>query len=236
MARKLYLILDTETVTADRRVIDLGYRLVDRKGEVYDTGSYLITDFFADAEGVALMVGDRFTKGKVPRYVSAVMGGTGEFELADFAAVRETVNALVAEHDPVLVAYNVRFDLDALDKTARALLGADFFEQVPEVLDLWAAAMSTVCRAARYVRFIAEHGILTEGGNPQTGAEAVYRFITDDPDFEEAHTAAADCEVEAAIFAACLRTKKRMNREPVGMCLHNPDWRSVVERYRSLVG
>lgn len=231
MARKLYLVLDTETVTPAREVFDLGYKLVDRNGEVYTAGSYVARETVGTVEGIAAMFSDRFTKGKAPHYFASLIGGEPEFELADFADIRDEVNAVIAAYHPVLCAYNVAFDLNALNKTSQRILGCDFFEEMPELLDIWAAAMSTICKAARFIRFLADNAILTDNGNPQTGAEAVYRFLTDDPEFEEAHTARADCEIEAEILAACFRTRKRMNREPVRMCLHHPDWQEIVKRY-----
>lgn len=234
-ARKLYLVLDTETVTAAGKVIDLGYKLVDRTGEVYASGSYITRDLFCTEDGLAEIIADRFTRPKVTHYLAAVRGESDEFTLADFADIRNTVNSLILQYHPVLAAYNIAFDLNALNKTSQMLLGCDFFVEMPEILDIWAAAMSTICKAARYVKFIADNGILTRGGNPQTGAEAVYKFITGNTEFEEAHTAAADCEIETEILTACLRCKKRMRREPVGVCVHCPEWQEIVKRYYEYV-
>lgn len=231
--RKLFMILDTETISP-RQVFDLGYRVVDRQGNVYETGSYVVAETVATVEGVAAMMADSFTKTRAPRYLAALVAESGEFEVADFETIRAKVNEVVAHYKATVAAYNAGFDLDALNKTSRALLGSDFFEDAPDVLDLWAAALSTLCKTARYVRFVSEHGLVTEKGYPKSCAEAVYCYLTDNPDFEEAHTAAADCEIEAAILAACLRTKKRMSRKPVGMCLYNADWQAMVERFRSL--
>lgn len=231
--RKLYMVLDTETVTPARTVFDLGYRIIDRKGEVYATGSYLVRETVATVDGIGEMVTDSFTKSKAPRYLASVIGGMGEFDVVDFATLREEVNMLIDRYNPVLAAYNITFDLNALNKTSQKLLGVDFFDRMPELFDIWAAAMSTICKAARYIQFIADNGITTDKGNPQTGAEAVYKFITGNTDFEEAHTAAADCEIEAEIFAACLKTHRKMKRTPVRMCMHDDDWKEIVARYHA---
>lgn len=230
-SKKLYLILDTETVTSNRQVFDLGYKLVDRDGNVYASGSYVASETVATEDGVALMFSDRFTSGKAPAYIASIIGEQGEFDVVDFSTIRDEVNMLVKQYRPVLAAYNIAFDLNALNKTSQRILGCDFFEEMPELLDIWAAAMSTICKTARFIRFIADNAILTEKGNPQTGAEAVYRYITDSPDFEEAHTARADCEIEAEILAACLKTHKKMKRTPVRMCFHDEDWKEIVRRY-----
>ena len=231
--RKLYMVLDTETVTSARTVFDLGYRIIDRKGNVYETGSYVVSETVATVDGIVSMVTDSFTKTKAPRYIMSLICETGEFTMVDFATMRETINDVIARYNPVLAAYNITFDLNALNKTSQKLLGVDFFDRMPELFDIWAAAMSTICKAARYIQFIADNGITTDKGNPQTGAEAVYKFITGNTDFEEAHTAAADCEIEAEIFAACLKTHRKMKRTPVRMCMHDDDWKEIVARYHA---
>lgn len=55
-----------------------------------------------------------------------------------------------------------------------------------------------------YKEFCEKHGRFTESGNYSTTAETVFQFVTDDTDFEEAHTALNDAEIETAILFICL--------------------------------
>lgn len=55
-----------------------------------------------------------------------------------------------------------------------------------------------------YKEFCEENGRFTESGNYSTTAETVFQFVTGDTDFEEAHTALNDAEIETAILFICL--------------------------------
>lgn len=230
--KKFFMVLDTETVTASRKVFDLGFEIIDRQGNVYESGSYVIAEQVSSYDGIQELVWDNFTKDKCPTYLDAIINRHGEdFVVYPFESIREIVNNTLKEYNATLCAYNIAFDLNALNKTSQHYLNCDFFEEMPELLDIWAAAMSTICTAQKYIKFIAENAILTEKGNPQTGAQAIYQFLTNNTYFEEAHTALKDCEIESEIFTACVKTHKKMNREVVGMCLHNPYWQDIIKRY-----
>ena len=234
MGKHYYIIIDTETVTGMRTVFDLGYKVVDRAGNVYAEASYVVAETVLTEPGICTMFTDPFTKGKAPHYIASLLADLGEFTVADFETIRADVNDTVRAYGATVCAYNVNFDLNALDKTSKALLGREFFDETPDVLDIWAMALGCICTTAKFVKFVAEHGITTEKGNPQTGAEAVYRFLTGDPGFEEAHTAHADCGIEQAILQKCLNTHKKLRRDTVRMCLHDPDWCKVCEMYRAI--
>lgn len=51
-----------------------------------------------------------------------------------------------------------------------------------------------------YLAYCEEHGLFTETGNYSTTAEAVYRYISADDDFNEEHTALHDSEIETDIL------------------------------------
>ena len=52
-----------------------------------------------------------------------------------------------------------------------------------------------------------------ETGNYSSTAETVYRFIFNDTDFIEAHTALNDSEIEAKILRACLNAGAKLDGE-----------------------
>ena len=45
-------------------------------------------------------------------------------------------------------------------------------------------------------------------------------------EFEEAHTALADTEIEAAILLACLKRHKKLHTNYIGQAFRHPIWRS----------
>ena len=48
MKKKFYLVLDVETANSleDALVYDIGYAVIDNKGDIYKTASYVIRDIF----------------------------------------------------------------------------------------------------------------------------------------------------------------------------------------------
>ena len=56
----------------------------------------------------------------------------------------------------------------------------------------------------KYKTFCENNGYFTETGNYSSTAETVYRYIFDDTDFIEAHTALNDAEIETEILFACI--------------------------------
>ena len=56
----------------------------------------------------------------------------------------------------------------------------------------------------KYKLFCEKYERFTDTGNYSTTAETVFQYITDNTDFEEAHTALNDAEIEAKILFTCL--------------------------------
>ena len=236
-AKKAYfMVLDTETY-ASSTVFDLGYKIVDRAGAVYESASYAVAESFVSADRCGAMLADRFTRPKAAKYFAGVIaslcGLEETFNLMPFADVRDAVLDALDRFDATLCAYNINFDVRVLNATSKKYMGCEFFPTMPKLLDIWAAAMSCICNTAGYVDFVAENQKLTDSGNPRTNAETVYQFMTGNTKFEEAHTALADCDIECEILQKCVKTRKRMRRDPVGVCVHNPDWQAIAERYRA---
>lgn len=60
--------------------------------------------------------------------------------------------------------------------------------------------------------FCETHGYFTDSGNYSTTAETVFRYLTNDTDFIEDHTALSDSEIEAAILLECLKRGAEINK------------------------
>jgi ppGpp synthetase/RelA/SpoT-type nucleotidyltranferase len=75
-------------------------------------------------------------------------------------------------------------------------------------------ANDTICKQKGYIDFCKENGYMTNHATPQARktAEVLWRYLTDDLTFEENHTAPEDVEIEAQIFAECVRQHKKMEK------------------------
>ena len=148
----------------------------------------------------------------------------------DFPGKFSAYNAAIREYNCVVVAYNAEFDFIALEAMAHDLGKKSFFTKSTQIWDLQNIAMWNICNSRNYEIFCDDYNFLTDGKNRKCSAEVVYRYITQEIDFEEAHTALADTEIEAMILFACLQRHKKLHTEFVGKCWTHPVWKTHCKK------
>ena len=78
------------------------------------------------------------------------------------------------------------------------------------LFDIWALACEHIMDSDEYRDYAMDEGLLTDSGKYyKTSAEVAYRFISRNRDFEEAHTALDDAEIESEILASIIRKDKK---------------------------
>lgn len=213
MKNKEYILLiDTETTgRIDQPLVyDFGYIVTDKQGRTYEKGSYLIYDIYA--EEMEKMQSAYYAK-KLPLYEE--MFSNGQIEMIRFSHLKKLFTEIMRKWQiKYIAAYNMAFDYRALTSTQR-YLNPDkpyFYPYNAEFIDTWKMARQTLCKQEEYENFCRENDFTTKTGRIQTTAEAVYAYITLDPNFEEEHTALADCEIEREIMVWSYRQKKKMDK------------------------
>lgn len=229
--KNYYLVIDTET--CGDYVFDIGYCVIDRTGKRYDSGSFVVEEFI-DNPAHLDMFNDRFTRDKIGKYYYDLWAKHGGFAVVDFCSIRRKINKVVSNYDAIVCAYNIAFDLRHLEKTAQYFEYDRFFNHDVKTLDIWHMAMC-VLGTNNYIRFCIHHGFLTNAGNISTSAETMYRYICDDPAFNEEHTAYKDTIIECDIMTKCFKRKQHFETSTVGMCIHNKEWQRIQTNYRSMV-
>ena len=116
-----------------------------------------------------------------------------------------------------MCAHNARFDINALNNTVRDATNGKvryFFPYGVEVWDTLKMAQQILKNMPTYRKFCEDNGFITNHAvpRPRYTAEVIYRFITKDTDFEEAHTGLRDVEIEAQILAYFIRQHKKMDK------------------------
>ena len=222
MNKKFYMVLDTETVADARVPYDVAWILVDRSGQVYMRYNAWVAEVLQNETLRYLVKKDSFAKRKADFYLAADVA-----PLDSFAEIRKVTRRIIKEFNAVVVAYNAAFDIKVLNNYSKVLTGESFFAEDVEVWDLWNMALNTVCDSSNYVRWCIDHGFITEKGNISCSAEAVYSYLFSVGDFEEEHTALADCEIEAKILQAVFDRKKKLE---TGYC--SPVFRQKVWKNR----
>lgn len=215
MKKNIYAIIDTETANGlfCPLVYDVSVIIFDKKNNEYFRKNWLISEVWENAE----LMNSAYYAWKMPLY--------NEFETSlvnMFQFICEFVNVITEYNVTHLLAYNLPFDIKALNNTSKKYNQCEFLGENLQNLDVWSMSCELICNTNKYKNFCEENNYKSEKGNYKTSAEIVYRYITGIKDFDESHTSMKDCEIEKEIFFKCLKQKKAYKTGLV----HNP-WRKI---------
>lgn len=254
--RKYYMVLDCETATlpcagkyeeAMRKnvaiskplIYDLGWKIVDRYGNVYNSENFLISEIFS----VPSIFDTAYYAEKRPLYLEKLR--KGEIILTDW---QTAMTAFIADLEVVCAvgAYNSMFDykkaIPFTELYINKLYSADYhnwlkwqekscewlayggkcegqqaFEdsifrfrgKTYPLFDLWGLTCEHILNCDEYKQMCIDERWATASGKYfKTSAETAFRFFSGNADFEEAHTAIDDCEIESQLFAEIVRRTK----------------------------
>ena len=216
--KKYYMVLDTETCPIDRErqdvtpenmlVYDIGYAIVDKKGNVYRTGSYIISDVFFK-EFYSKMQSSYYAE-KIPNYMQDI--GENKRKVKSWSEISFILREVIQEFKvAAIVAHNARFDFGALKNTKEYL---NQYAMLPFMTwyDSLKMARSVVAEMPTYKQFCYDNRYLTKTGKCKLTAEVLYRFIKNDITFIESHTALEDVIIEKEILAYCFKQRKAMKK------------------------
>lgn len=194
------IVIDTETISIDRPYCyNVGY-------VIYDT---LSTEYVVEKDFVVEQVWHNrplfesaYYAEKRPLYVSAMRGKHTTMNKWGYI-MREMANDIKKNNVELAYAYNSPFDDNVFTFNCDWFHTANPLDDIP-ILDIRGMVSEYITNTQRYKEFCEEYKLFTEHGNYSGTAEAVFRFITGNVDFEEAHTALADAEIETMILQECL--------------------------------
>ena len=205
-------MLDTETIGLDEPLVyDVGFAVIDREGNVYESYSYVVQEVFY---GMPEKMKSAYYACKIPEYYSDIERGNRK--VGRFFFIQGVINQLLIKYQiKAVIAHNMRFDYNALNYTARYISGGIRKYFFPYHTDIWctlAMARSLMYKKPVYKAFCQENGFTKKNGTPRMTAEVLFRFITNQTDFKEKHTGIEDVMIEAQIFAYLVRQHKKMKR------------------------
>ena len=213
MNKHYYLVVDIETTNSldDALAYDVGLAIADRLGNIYEKRSFVWSEIFNDE---TLMTSAYYAK-KIPSYRDELRQGSRTS--ASLYEIRQEVFALYKQYNyKAILAYNAYFDNRGLNITQRYLTKSKyrwFFPYGVPIHCIWHMACQVICSQKKYYNFCVSNGLVSKNGNISTSAETVYRFLTNDPTFEEEHKGLDDVLIETEIFAKCIAKKKKLNRK-----------------------
>ena len=217
------IMLDTETcniiktvgvMVHNNLVYNIGLSLFcPSTGEVALNRSYIINEiFFGERERMDSCYYAR----KIPQYLDGI--ANHRYTCIGFFDVLNEINRLCKDYNVVAIcAHNARFDIDALNTTCQYLKGMNYIRALPQDIEIWDSvkmARSIILPQSKYQKFCKENNYMTKHKvpRPRLTAEILYRFIVQDNNFKEAHTALEDVKIEIEIVKKCYKAHKKMKK------------------------
>lgn len=212
--RTYYLTIDTETANGleDPIVYDIGGCIHDKKGNIYETFSFIIYETFY---GMKDLMKSAYYANKIPQYEAQIK--SGERKVVRFNTAKQKIKELCDEYEvKAIIAHNARFDYRSTTRTQRYLTKSKYRYFLPYGIPIWDSlkmAKDTICKQPTYQKWCAKNNFLTKNGKPRATAEILYRYISGDVNFKEDHTGLEDVLIEIAITCKCIAQHKPMRKE-----------------------
>lgn len=200
---------------------DIGFKIMDREKNEYEKISLVIHDIYAKERE---LMKTAYYADKLPKYEIKLK--TGERKMVTFFTAKKMITEMMKKHDVKKVyAYNMNFDRRGLNNTqAYTTKGRYkwFFPFGTEFCCIWNMACQVLMARPSYIKTALKNGWVSDKGNIKTNAECCYRYLTKNPNFEEAHEGINDVNIEGEILLACFKQHKKMETKPYTAC-----WRTV---------
>lgn len=201
------IIFDTETIgKVSQDLLNIGYKIVDiniQRGEyitlcqrdyvvrnLIDNQVYCLNDDFVGAE-------------KYAKYLKAIADGNAIKR--NLKQIYITLTNDIAKHNVLFgYAYNCAFDLDKFSKQIPDGT-TNPFELIP-VFDIWDYAIQFIINTEEYQKWATENSIITESQRfISTSVESVCKYLYNNLEFVEDHTALSDVQHETEILIECVK-------------------------------
>lgn len=227
-----FLVIDTETTKEGNNmpiqsVFDIGWTISDHTGNILAKRSYIVQEFKYQAlhKKRAFLIDENVVNGKI--YFTKLLNR--EMIVASWSRIIAQLKKDCKKYQVEYIgAYNLSFDMRVIAKTHAFLSGKDleFFDDF-FLIDIYPLSSYIILNTPEYKEFALKHNLLTEAGHYQTGAEVTYRFLFNELEYIEEHTALQDTIDETRILHTIL------NRDEIipihAYSVNSQAWRIVNE-------
>lgn len=231
------MFIDIETIGTLNVVesclpFEIGMKLIDIKNDkIIKEKSYLVRRFFNNK----YIMQCTFSASKYPTYFEKLENDT-RYNLYSAKEISRDIKKLIDKYDiKAIVAHNGKFDYTMLTQYFNEFEVENPFENV-NVLDTMEMSRE-LTQSQDYVNYCLENreltkvingkiesNFITASGRVRTTAQAIYSFITKNPNFSEAHTGLEDIAIEYEIFKYC-------NKQQIVALNVAPTWKNYQVVY-----
>lgn len=194
------MIFDTETTDLNKCFCyNIGFTILDTDTmEIVVKEDYVVEQVWHNLP----LFQSAYYADKRPIYVSRMKGKKAS--LRKFGQITRRMYQLIKDYDiQYAYAYNSKFDEKVFDYNCDWFKCINPFDTV-EVLDIRGLVHSKIAFTEDFKNFCDEHAEYTESGNYSTTAQTLFRYFSNDADFEEEHTALSDAIIETSILCECI--------------------------------
>ena len=213
--QKYLLFVDTETigslyVAESVLPFEIGIKVFDLDNmRIVKEKSYIVRKFFNNK----YIMLSTFSATKYPSYIEKIENDK-RYKIMGVKDISQDLTKIINRYNiKIMVAHNGNFDRQAIGRLCDEF-GTNNPVKKIDLLDTM--EMSKVITFSKeYANFclqyqdrlnsINESCFITNSGRVRTTAQAIYCYITQDPNFEEAHTGLEDIEIEIEIFKESLK-------------------------------
>jgi DNA polymerase III epsilon subunit-like protein len=198
------IMIDTETTNDIDYPFcyDVGYHIFDLAGNVYEEGSYVNSDIFLDKE----LMASAYYAEKMPDYWKDIWAK--KRTMLTWREIKQKLyEAIKRNNVRIISAHNARVDYRSLNLTQRYITTSRWRWALPWGMEWWDTlkmAREIFKADENYRPWCEERGYITLTNQAKLTAEVIYRYITGDENFTEAHTGLEDVKIETEIFKYCL--------------------------------
>ena len=202
--RTRIMMIDTETTNdIDCPIVyDVGYQIFSLEEGILCERSFVNADVFCDAE----LMASAYFADKIPDYWQEIV--SGQRILKKWFNIKKQIAEDCQKYGvEIACAHNAAFDNRALNITQRYQTTSKYRYFLPFGVEWWDTlkmARETLKQNEDYGTFCYENDYLTSRGCRRYTAEIIYKWLTGNTEFEEAHTGLEDVKIERQIFEYCL--------------------------------
>lgn len=203
-----YVTFDTETTSLEKPFCyNIGYVIFDEYGNNLISREFVVEQIWHNLP----LFSTAYYAEKRPLYISAMRAR--EIKLEKFGYICRQMARDFKDFDvKIAFAYNSSFDEKVFDFCCDWFKVINPFDNI-EIADIRGFVHQYLIDDS-YKSFCEQNGYFTETGNYSSTAETVYRYITNNTDFIEDHTALSDSMIELDILMRCIEKGADFNEAP----------------------
>jgi len=193
------MVFDTETTDLNKCFCyNVGYTIFDIDGQKeLVSKEFIVEQIWHNLP----LFSTAYYADKRPIYVKAMRAK--KVKMDKFGRICQTMIRDIKNFDVVAAyAYNSGFDEKVFSFNCDWFKCINPFDNIP-IFDIRGFVHNSIINN-EYKKFCEHNNFFTDSGNYSTTAETVYRFITNNTDFIESHTALDDAKIETDILNYCI--------------------------------